>query len=145
MAFLFLYKVAPRPEKNNGMLYAKQNTKKARCRFFPPFSPIFLHARKPKRSDTVFVSKSDVYLRNSQCCIVNITSHAVYAYALLSIFKKELLADTTFRPRINVDAASRMAVSKLKIVSDPDSYVATVEVSCAAVFHQVTMLTAPRI
>ncbi|CAM9090793.1 unnamed protein product, partial [Hapterophycus canaliculatus] len=41
--------------------------------------------------------------------------------------EQELLADTTFRPRINADAASRMAVSKLKIVSDPDSYIANVE------------------
>eukprot|EP00752_Nemacystus_decipiens_P018403 g16506.t1 len=41
--------------------------------------------------------------------------------------EQELLADTTFRPRINADAASRMAVSKLKVVSDPGSYIATVE------------------
>ncbi|CAN0014617.1 unnamed protein product, partial [Ectocarpus sp. 13 AM-2016] len=41
--------------------------------------------------------------------------------------EQELLADTTFRPRINADAASRMAVSKLKVVSDPDNYIATVE------------------
>eukprot|EP00903_Cladosiphon_okamuranus_P016343 g15071.t1 len=41
--------------------------------------------------------------------------------------EQELLADTTFRPRINADAASRMAVSKLKVVSDPGNYIATVE------------------
>ncbi|CAM9320548.1 unnamed protein product [Ectocarpus sp. 12 AP-2014] len=41
--------------------------------------------------------------------------------------EQELLADTTFRPRINADAASQMAVSKLKVVSDPDNYIATVE------------------
>lgn len=35
--------------------------------------------------------------------------------------------DTTFRPRIN--AVSRMAVSKLKVLSDPGNYIATVEVS----------------
>ncbi|CAM9171985.1 unnamed protein product, partial [Laminaria digitata] len=39
--------------------------------------------------------------------------------------EQELLTDTTFRPRIN--AASRMAVSKLKVVSDPANYIATVE------------------
>lgn len=44
------------------------------------------------------------------------------------LFAQELLADTTFRPRINADAASRTAVSKLKVVSDPDNYIATVEV-----------------
>ncbi|CAN0110699.1 unnamed protein product, partial [Ectocarpus sp. 8 AP-2014] len=41
--------------------------------------------------------------------------------------EQELLADTTFRPRINADVASRMAVSKLKVVSDPDNYIAAVE------------------
>ena len=39
---------------------------------------------------------------------------------------QELLADSTFRPRIN--PASRMAESKLKVVSDPGNYIATVEV-----------------
>lgn len=43
---------------------------------------------------------------------------------------QELLADTTFRPRIN--AASGMAVSKLKVVSDPGNYIATVEVGPSA-------------
>lgn len=43
--------------------------------------------------------------------------------------RQELLADTTFRPRINADAVSRMAVSKLKVVSDPGNYIATVEAS----------------
>lgn len=43
--------------------------------------------------------------------------------------RQELLADTTFRPRTNADATSRMAVSKLKVVSDPGNYFATVEVS----------------
>lgn len=49
-------------------------------------------------------------------------------YTLRLLLIQELLADTTFRPRTNANAVSKLAESRLKVVSDPDSYIATVEV-----------------
>lgn len=59
--------------------------------------------------------------------------------ATLVDIEQELLADTTFRPRIN--AASSMAVSKLKVVSDPGNYIATVEVGPSVRAADLLILT----